>query len=178
MEPEGRECRKVCRHCVVKGDEFDLQRITGGGHEKLRNALARGYEGMRVNGNAFWIQSKHWKEFTEYEQELDRYLADKKMVVLCTYSLEASRAVDILDVARAHQCSVAMRSGNVEFLATPELVRAKREIEHLSAALEILSRPFPGHELLTPKERLTLAQIVRGASSKEAARTLGHRCQD
>jgi DNA-binding CsgD family transcriptional regulator len=39
--------------------------------------------------------------------------------------------------------------------------------------VDILSRPFPDHELLTPRERATLAQIVRGASSKEAARALG-----
>src|SRR3984893_4014676 len=36
-----------------------------------------------------------------------------------------------------------------------------------------LSKPFPDHELLTPRERVTSAQIVRGASSKEAARELG-----
>ena len=32
----------------LKGDEFDLQRITGGWKEKLSAALARGYDGMRV----------------------------------------------------------------------------------------------------------------------------------
>jgi FixJ family two-component response regulator len=35
--------------------------------------------------------------------------------------------------------------------------------------LLVLSRPFAGHELLTSRERTVLAQIVRGASSKEAA---------
>ena len=43
----------------------------------------------------------------------------------------------------------------------------------LSGALDSLSKPFPGHKSLTPRERVTLAQIVRGASAKEAARTLG-----
>jgi DNA-binding CsgD family transcriptional regulator len=32
--------------------------------------------------------------------------------------------------------------------------------------------PFPGRERLTPRERITLAQIVLGASNKEAARAL------
>jgi len=157
----------------LKGDEFDLQRITGGWHEKLSAALARGYDGMRVSGNAFWIGTKHWKEFCDYEQELDRSLAGQKMIVLCTYSLHASRAVDMLDVARAHQCSIARRKGNWEFLETPELKQAKQEIRRLNGALDILSKPFPGHQILTPKERVALAQIIRGASSKEAGRTLG-----
>ncbi len=157
----------------LRGDEFDLQRITGGWSEKLRTALAKGFDGIRVSGNAFWIETNHWKEFCEYEQELDRSLAGQRMVVLCTYALQASRAVDLLDVARAHQCCTVRRNGDWEFLATPELRQARQEIERLHGALEVLSKPFPGHALLTPRERVALAQIVRGSSSKEAARTLG-----
>ena len=93
----------------LKGNEFDLKRITGGWDEKLAGALAKGFDGMRLSGNAFWIGTKHWTEFREYEEELDRSLAGQKMIVLCTYSLRASRAVDILDVARAHQISLGKR---------------------------------------------------------------------
>jgi DNA-binding CsgD family transcriptional regulator len=95
------------------------------------------------------------------------------MIVLCTYSLQASRAVDMLDVARAHKCTITRRNGDWELLEAPELTQAKQEIKKLSGALDIMVKPFPGHELLTPRERATLAQIVRGASSKEAARALG-----
>jgi DNA-binding CsgD family transcriptional regulator len=157
----------------IKGDQFDLRRITSGWSKKLSGVLARGCEGIRVRGNAFWFESKHWKEFCEYEHKLDRSLAGQKMIVLCTYSLRASGAVDMLDVARAHQCTIARRNGDWEFLETPELTQAGREIKRLNGALDILSKPFPGHELLTPRERVTLAQIARGASSKEAARALG-----
>jgi len=157
----------------LRGNEFDLQRITGGWNEKLRGALAEGFDGMRVSGNAFWIESNHWQAFCEYEHELDRSLAGQRMVVLCTYSLQVSRAVDLLDVARAHNCCTARRNGDWEFLATPELRQAKQEIERLHGALDVLSKPFSGHALLTPRERVALAQIVRGASNKEAARMLG-----
>jgi len=37
----------------------------------------------------------------------------------------------------------------------------------------ILAAEFPGHDLLTPREREVLAQIARGASNKEAGRHLG-----
>jgi DNA-binding CsgD family transcriptional regulator len=156
----------------LKGDQFDLKRITGGWSDKLRGALSKGYEGMRVSGNAFWMETSHWKEFCEYEHELDESLAEQKMIAMCTYSLRASRAVDLLDVTRAHQFSVARRNGHWEFLETPELKQARREIEKLHDAMDVLSRPFPGHELLTPRERVVLAQIVTGASSKGAGKTL------
>src|SRR3981081_915702 len=157
----------------LKGDEFDLQRITGGWNEKLSAALARGYDGMRVSGNAFWLGTKHWKEFCDYEHELDRSLAGQNMIVLCTYSLQASRTVDMLDVARAHQCSIVRRKRQLGISRDSELKRAKQEIRRLNGALDILSKPFPGHETLTPRERIALAQIIRGASSKEVGRTLG-----
>src|SRR3984893_5313939 len=153
----------------LKGDEFDSKKVTSGWHEKLQFALDKGFEGLRISGNAFWIERNRWNEFREYEQELDESLEDRPMLVLCTYSLSASRAVDVLDVARAHQFTVARRRGQWDFLETPELKQAKREIKSLGEALRVLSRSFAGHELLTSRERIVLAQIVRGASSKEAA---------
>ena len=153
----------------LKGDEFDSKKITSGWQEKLHFALDKGFEGLRISGNAFWIEHNRWSEFREYEQELDDSLEDRPMLVLCTYSLHASRAVDVLDVARAHQFTVARRRGQWEFSETPELKQAKREIKSLGDALLVLSRPFAGHESLTSRERTVLAQIVRGASSKEAA---------
>ena len=161
------------REWYLKGDQFDLKKITRGWSEKLRTALAKGYAGMRVSGDAFWIESNYWTDFRAYEQELDQTLNGRKMIVLCTYSLRASRAVDVLDVARSHQCTIARRNKDWEFFESPELKQSKREIIRLHDALDILSKPFPGREALTTRERVVLAQIVRGASNKEAAHTLG-----
>ena len=157
----------------LPGNQFDPQRITGGWHEKLNEALLKGFEGMRVSGNAFWMEAHRWKEFREYEHELDQSLAGKKMIVMCTYSLHASRAIDLLDVTRVHTFTVARRNGDWAFLESPELIQASEEIKRLRSGIDILSNPFPGHELVTPRERTVLAQVVRGASSKEAAAALG-----
>jgi DNA-binding CsgD family transcriptional regulator len=161
------------RDWYLKGDEFDLQRITSGWHDKLRQALERGYEGLRISGNAFWIESNHWKEFCEYEEELDRSLAGQPMLVLCTYALGASRAVDVLDVTRAHNFTIARRRGEWQLMETPELRQANQQIKVLNDALTVMSEAASGHDALTERERAVLAQIVKGASSKEAARNLG-----
>jgi DNA-binding CsgD family transcriptional regulator len=157
----------------LKGDQINLKRITGGWSRKLRRALAKGYDGVRISGNTLGIATKHWKAFCEYEAVVDRSLAGQRMIALCTYSLRASSAVHILDVARVHQCTIARRNGHWEFLETPELKRVKQQIRRLNGAIDIPSKPFSGHKSLTPRERVTLAQIIRGASNKEAARTLG-----
>ena len=155
----------------LPGGEFDLQQITGGWRVKLATALAKGYDGMRVSGNAFWIGTSHWKEFCEYEYELDESLAGQRMIVLCTYSLSASRCVDLLEVARAHKLTIVRRNGEWEFLATPEF-KPGAEVRGRSEALDDLSKPFQGHETLTSRERSVLSLIVKGLSSKEIARKL------
>lgn len=157
----------------LKGGEFDSLRVTAGWHAKLADSQAKGSAGMRVSGNAFWFEKNQWQAFREYEEELDSSLAGHKMIVLCTYSLKASRAVDLLDVARSHNFSLARRNGRWEFLETPELAEARREIRRLNGAIDILSTPMPFTEALTPTERISLAYVVKGASSKETARALG-----
>jgi DNA-binding CsgD family transcriptional regulator len=79
----------------------------------------------------------------------------------------------VFDVVRRHNLTVARRNGEWQFMETPELQRANAAIRNLDDALAILSKPFPGHELLTERERMVLAYLVKGASSKEAARELG-----
>ena len=157
----------------LPGNEFDLKKITAGWSEKLAWAQAKGFDGLRVSGNAFWLQTKLWNEFRAYESELDSTLAGQKMIVMCTYSLKAAKAVDVMDVARVHQFTVAYRNGDWEFLETAELKQAKQEIKKLNSAIDILSTPFRGHDELTSRERVVLAQIVKGASNKEIARDFG-----
>jgi DNA-binding CsgD family transcriptional regulator len=140
------------REWYLKGNEFDLQRITGGWHEKLRAALADGFEGMRVSGNAFWLATEHWDDFLQYEHELDRLLAGQAMIVLCTYSLGASRAMDVLDVARAHDVAVARRKGVWEIIETFE--------------------PNVEPTTLTGREREVLGWVVQGKSAWEIGEIL------
>ena len=157
----------------LQNDHVDPDRIIGTWRAKLDEALARGFSGLRVSGNAFWKDGDLWSSFPEYEEELCRLLAGTRTVALCTYPLPLSRAADLLDVARAHHIAVTRRNGQWEFVESSGLADARREISRLNKAIDILSRPFPGHDLLTPRERVALAQIGSGASNKEAARALG-----
>lgn len=77
----------------------------------------------------------------------------------------------------------AIRHGALDFIEKPfdaetvvERVReAIRAHERRNSADNgsLLGGRFPGHDLLTPREREVLVQIASGASNKEAGRTLG-----
>jgi signal transduction histidine kinase len=180
------------REWYLKGDQFDIKKITSGWDQKLQSALAKGYAGMRVSGNAFWLDTKYWKDFLDYEHELDDSLADQPMAVLCTYPLTASSPADVLDVARAHQFTIARRKGNWEIIETPELKQAKQEIQKLNQELEqrVLDRTqaleAANHALRTEmanraraEERLQtvqgeLARMARIATVGELAGAIAH----
>jgi two-component system, LuxR family, response regulator FixJ len=78
----------------------------------------------------------------------------------------------------------AIRNGALDFIEKPfntdtvvECVRgaiaASERRQQNGKSNEMLSPAFPGHELLTPREREVLKQIASGASNKEAGRQLG-----
>jgi DNA-binding CsgD family transcriptional regulator len=136
----------------LKGEQTDPKKIISGWHAKLRAALARGHEGMRVSGNAFWLNTDYWTSFREYEWVLDQSLAGIKMIVLCTYPLGASQPADILEVARAHGLTVARRRGRWEYIETAEAP----------------TRTQP----LTPREREVLTWAAQGKSAWEMGEIL------
>jgi len=124
------------RDVYLAGGEIDLHRIIGNWSDKLKAALSRGYQGIRVSGNTAWLEQKQWRDFMEYEAELNRGITDLPMLVLCTYPLMTSGASEFLDVAGTHQFAVAKRRGRWEVLETPQLTQAKAEIARLNRELE------------------------------------------
>ncbi len=120
----------------LRDGKFDLARVINGWKEKLAQALARGYAGLRVNGSMAWLTEKEWGHFQEYEKDLNKTLANEKILVLCTMPLAAAKPAEIFDVARAHEFSIVRRHGKWEVLETPELRQAKGKMAKLNEELE------------------------------------------
>jgi PAS domain S-box-containing protein len=116
--------------------DFDAAKVTSAWDEKLSEALARGFAGLRVNGTAAWLANGDWGSFREYEEKIDGSMAGKRMIALCTYPLSNSPGNQVLDVARTHQFVVAKRNGRSEYVEAPELRQAKSEIRRLNRTLQ------------------------------------------
>jgi DNA-binding CsgD family transcriptional regulator len=138
----------------------------------VAKALSRGFAGLRGAGTALWIADNAWETYLQYEAQIAEALAGEPAMMLCTYKLSGARASDLADVAQFHQFSILLRKGRWELLQTPAFA-ARQSAGPLKQAAAAPPEGFAGHERLTPRERATLAQIVKGASNKEAARALG-----
>jgi signal transduction histidine kinase len=124
------------REWYMSGDDLDLGKVARVWNDKLEGGLARGYCGLRLSGDTAWLESKHWKKFCEYENEINHFMTDKPTLALCTYPLRRSSAAEILDVTRTHQFAVARRNKQWEIVETSELKKAKTEIQKLNDELE------------------------------------------
>ena len=104
----------------LKGGKFDLKRTLRMWMEKHDEALSRGFEGMRVSGNPYWIDNKKdWDDFACYEAEINNVIGGTRLLVLCTYSLKKCGVVEIMDVVRNHEFALAMNQGKWQIVSMP-----------------------------------------------------------
>jgi hypothetical protein len=102
------------------GGNFDLQRTLSMWMEKHDGALQKGFEGLRVSGNPYWIDDKKdWDDFAAYEAEINKVIGGTKLLVLCTYSLKKCGVSEILDVVKNHEFALAMNRGMWQVVRMP-----------------------------------------------------------
>jgi signal transduction histidine kinase len=125
-----------CEECYLLDGVFDLDRVAGEWQAHLSDALAAGYDGIRVTGCTGWLHTREWVDFWKYEANLNESIVNQPMTVLCTYPLVGSSGGDILDVTHTHQSAVTKRGGSWEVIETAALKDAKEEIRKLNEELE------------------------------------------
>jgi MEDS: MEthanogen/methylotroph, DcmR Sensory domain len=110
------------------GDVLKTHQTVGFLRKLLDHALDRGFSGLRVAGSPTCIQRGNTEHFREFERELARSLADRRIIALCYFSLPESSAAQILDAARMHQFVAAKRDGNWEIVEASEIKPPKAEL--------------------------------------------------
>jgi signal transduction histidine kinase len=154
------------REWYMSGEDLDLEKVTRGWNQKLEFALAKGYAGLRLSAGTAWLEKRHWKEFLDYEGEVNHSIGEQPMIALCSYPLIGSGAAEILDVTRTHQFAVVRRNGRWEVIETSELKQAKREIQRLNDELE--QRVLERTRQLTVANQELRQQIAERQRAEEA----------
>ena len=79
-------------------------------------ALADGFEGLRIAGNAGFLSTEHWADFAAYERKVNEIFEGRRIVAFCSYDLSRCGASDIFEVVRNHRFTIDCRDGKWEVL--------------------------------------------------------------
>lgn len=117
----------------TKSGEFEAERVLKGWIEKESQAIKKGFEGLRLTENTFWLEKQDWRSFNEYERVVNDVITKYRMLVLCTYSLDKCGPAEVIDVIGAHQFALIRRESkwelmeNAEHRRTEEILRESEE---------------------------------------------------
>jgi len=124
----------------LKDGTFNLQRVLNAWTDKLNQALAAGYDGMRVTGNTAWLEEKDWRNYTNYEEKINDIINGYRLLAICTYSLERCGAYKAIDVVKNHQSALIRHKGKWELIESSELKQKREAVSETNAQLQMLQQ--------------------------------------
>ena len=127
----------------LKDGHFDSQVVLNGWVKKLNQALKKGYEGLRLTGNTFWLEKKDWHSFIDYEEAVNNVIGKYKMIALCTYCLQKCNATEIVDVIRNHEFALIKQEGKWELFENSRYKAAKEDLIESEERFRVLSEASP-----------------------------------
>src|SRR6201999_1136304 len=88
--------------------------IVAGLLHREQEALARGFAGLRTNGNCAWVSPAQWADFQEYEALVHEAIRGRRMICMCSYCLAKLPDGASSEVSSHHDIALhsAGKSGN------------------------------------------------------------------
>lgn len=116
--------------------EADPDGVIQGWLSRCSQALERGYNGLRLTGNTYWLEKRGWQDFADYERRVNETFRHHRIIGLCSYCLGRCSQEEVFDVVRNHEFTLVRRAGEWEHIETGTLKRAKSELRQLAEQLE------------------------------------------
>jgi len=123
----------------LKDDVFSLQRVLNAWIDKLNQALASGFEGMRVAGDGSWFKRKDWATLAKYEEQVNRTIGKYRMAAICSYCIDKCRASEIIDVVSNHGSALIRRQGKWNIIESTQYEITKEALRNCERKYQVLS---------------------------------------
>ena len=74
----------------TKSGRFNADEVLAAWIKKETSARKKGFEGLRLTGNTFWLEKKDWEDFTKYEEVMAVYIIRNIFVLRLSFSITFS----------------------------------------------------------------------------------------
>lgn len=96
---------------------FDGDIVVHNWLSKARYAEAKGFAGIRITGNPFWLRTEQdWSEFDKYERTVTNSIQHEHVIALCTYPGYICQRDDVYRVLSAHRSTLFARDDKWQHL--------------------------------------------------------------
>jgi PAS domain S-box-containing protein len=119
------------------GGTFNDNQVLNSWVSKLEQTLAKGYAGLRLTGNTFWLERNHWQAFKEYEAKVNDVIGQYRMLAICTYCLDKCDGAAVINVVKNHQFAMVKQEGKWDIIESTIYKQAKEQIAHLASFPEL-----------------------------------------
>jgi len=143
----------TCTHSLPEGGIFDLYGLLNGFVEKINEALANGYDGLRLIVNIPWLEKENWNDIVNLEEKLDKIIENCQIMALCTYFLDKYSAIEIIEIAVNHRFSLIKREGIWEQIENPGRKKVEKSAICTVQNADVKSRESYDHLEELDKER-------------------------
>jgi signal transduction histidine kinase len=147
----------------LKEGAFDPRRVLKGLIDKHNKALDNGYAGIRVAGNTLWLEKRLWRDFMDYEKELNEIIRRYRIITLCSYCLRDCEISEAIQVSNNHQFALIKNEGKWELLKDNERKLAERKLLAYQWRLKSLASELA---LVDEKEKHRIAVEMRENSAQ------------
>lgn len=126
----------------LKSGRFNSKRVLNGWVEKHNQALVKGYEGLRLTGNMFWLEKKDWRDFSNYEEAINNVISNYRMLVICSYPFDKCGAFEMVDIFNTHSSLLIRKRGqwevieNIEHKLKGESLKFSNKMKRLNIYLQ------------------------------------------
>jgi len=73
---------------------------------KERDAIKRGFVGLRVAGNSPSFEKKDWRELVAYEADVDDLISKYRVIAVCSYPIDKCGPAEIADLVSNHRFTI------------------------------------------------------------------------
>jgi len=87
-------------------DQVEPRPLVDGLLEREKEALELGYQGLRTNGNCAWVSPEQWDGFQVYEALVQRTMPGRRMICVCSYSMDQLGDGAQFDVMQRHHMTI------------------------------------------------------------------------
>ena len=141
----------------TKSGRFEAERVLQGWVVKEEQAVKRGFDGLRLTGNTFWLEKKDWRAFADYEVTVDGIIGQHRMLAICTYSLDKCGASEVIDVVSNHEYALIKRGGKWEIIESAERKRAGEALQRSESKYKTLVENLPQKIFLKDRDLIYIS---------------------